>query len=316
MSFTAVITDHGFPNVDAEARIITAAGGTVSVAQCRSAGEVASVAASADALLVQWAPIDAVAMQALRRCRVIVRYGIGTDNLDLTAARERGIPVCNVPDYGIDEVADHAVSMALALGRQLPQTDARTRAGTWSMLPIQPMPAYRHMTFAVAGLGRIGRAVLTRARGFGFRLAAYDPHLPHAAFASDVSRLDREQLFRQADILSLHLPLTPESRHLVDARSLALMKPTAHLINTARGALVDTPALAAALRDGTIASAGLDVYEQEPLPMDHPLRQCANLLLTSHMAWYSEASGPTLQRLAAEELVRGVTGQPLRNRIA
>ena len=200
----------------------------------------------------------------------------------------------------------------LSLARQLVRIDRRVRAGTWRITPDAPMPAFRAMTFATVGFGRIARAVLERAGAFGFRLAAYDPLVPEEVFQrAGVERLGLDALVAGADIVSLHCPLTTETRHLVDAERLRQMKPTAVLVNTARGGLVDTVALAEALADGTVAAAGLDVFETEPLPEDHPLRLCPNALLTSHVSWYSEQSVPRLQRKAAEEVVRALNGEPL-----
>jgi D-3-phosphoglycerate dehydrogenase len=313
--FKAVITDHGFPDVGPEQDVLRAAGCDVVVAQCKTAEDVIAATAGADVVLVQWAPITADVVAALDRCRVIVRYGIGVDNVDLAAARARGIPVCNLPDYCVDEVADHTLALALALGRQLPAIDRRTREGTWALAPAsKPMPAFREMTFATAGFGRIARGVLERARPFGFRLAAYDPYVSDDALAAaGVDRLTRDALLAEADVLSLHLPLTDETRHFVGAAEMARMRPHAVLVNTSRGPLIDTVALAEALGRRTIAYAGLDVFEAEPLPPDHPLRESPYALLTSHVAWYSEASLPMLQRLAAEEAARALRGEPLKN---
>ena len=311
-TFHVVYTDHGFPDVATEQALIEEAGGTLTVSQCRTPDEVIAATAGADALIVQWAPITADVIASLDRCRVIVRLGIGVDNVDLDAAREQGIPVCNVPDYCLDEVADHSLALALSLARQLPRIDRRVRAGTWQITPDAPMPAFRAMTFATVGFGRIARAVLERARAFGFRLAACDPLVPDDVFrASGIDRLDLDTLFAEADIVSLHCPLTPATQHLANADRLRQMKPTAILVNTARGGLVDTVALAQALEAGTIAAAGLDVFETEPLPDDHPLRTAPNALLTSHVSWYSEQSVPMLQRKAAEEVVRALRGEPL-----
>ncbi|MDQ3411363.1 MAG: C-terminal binding protein, partial [Chloroflexota bacterium] len=173
-----VITDHGYPHVDMERQLVESAGAELRVAQCATPLAVIAAAGDADVLLVQWAPIDAQVIASLERCRLIVRYGIGVDNVDLAAATGRGIPVCNVPDYGTEEVADHAVSMTLALARQLPMIDRLVRAGTWKITPPAPMPSFSEMTFAVAGFGRIARAVIERARALRFRIAAYDPLLP------------------------------------------------------------------------------------------------------------------------------------------
>ena len=312
------ITDYGFSDIHQERHIINSARYDLLAGQCKSPEAVLAAAADADALLVQWAPITAAVINGLNQCRVIVRYGIGVDNVDLAAAKARGIPVCNVPDYCIDEVADHAVALALALSlaRQLPMIDRRVRAGTWKITPDHPMPALSTMTFAAAGLGRIARAVLARAGAFGCRPAAYDPYVKPEVFAANgIMRLTLEEMFRQADVLSLHMPLTPETRHLINPASLAKMKPTAIIINTARGGLVDAVALAEALQAGVIAGAGLDVFDPEPLPMEHPLRRRNTAILTSHIGWFSDQSVPKLKRLAAEEVVRALRGEALRNQI-
>lgn len=313
---TVLVTDYSFANLDPERAVLEPTGCSIEHAQCKTAAEVIGRAGQADVLMVQWAPITAEVIAALPRCKLIVRYGIGVDNVDLAAAKARGVIVCNVPDYSIDEVADHAVSTALALGRQLPQLDQRLRGGVWKLAPVTPMPAFRDMTFAVAGFGRIGRAVLDRAKGFKFKLAAYDPFVTEDRFkAAGVLKLSLDELFQQSDILSLHLPLTPETKHLVNATRIAKMKSSAVIVNTARGGLIDTHALATALNSGAIGYAGLDVFEIEPLPADHPILRCQNALLTSHMAWYSERSLPQLQRMAAEEAARFVRGESPKNRV-
>jgi D-3-phosphoglycerate dehydrogenase len=311
-----LITDHGFPNLRHEEAVLGAADARLVVAQCKTPDEVIAAARDADALLVQWSPVSAAVIAALTRCKVIVRYGIGYDNVDTAAAKARGIPVCNVPDYGVSEVAEHAVALALAMARQLPQIDSRVRSGTWKIVPDRPMRPVREMTFATAGFGRIARAAHAMMAGFGCMRIACDPFVGAEAMkAAGVEKVDAGGLFARADILSLHLPLTAETRHFANAAGLATMKKTAILVNTARGPLVDTVALAQALHDGTIAAAGLDVFESEPLPSDHPIRTAPRALLTSHVAWYSESSIPRLQRLAAEEVVRALHGEPLRNRV-
>jgi D-3-phosphoglycerate dehydrogenase / 2-oxoglutarate reductase len=300
-----VITDFQFPNIAVEAGIVKSAGGELFAFQCRTEDEVIANACDADALLVQWAPITQSVIERLPHCKVIVRYGVGLDNVDVTAARKRGIAVRNIPDYCIDEVADHTFALAMSLARQLPTIDRQIRQGVWRIVPPRPMQASRQLWFATIGCGRIARAVLSRARACKYNLAVCDPYLPaDADLPEGALKMTLEELLRCGDILSLHLPLSNESRHLINADSLSKMKPSALLLNTARGELIDTVALAAALDKGQIAGAGLDVFEKEPLEEDHPLRKCRNVILTSHVSWYSELSGPTLQRMAAEEAVR------------
>jgi len=314
--FTVIITDHSFPGTATERELIEAAGGILEVASCRSEEDVIGACGGADLFLVQWAPITERVLRGCPRCRTVIRYGIGVNNVDLAAATRLGVAVANVPDYCIDEVADHTLALALALGRQLPATEKRLRAGGWAITPPSPMPAFRDMNFVAIGLGRIGRSVLLRARVFGFRLAAHDPVAPEGAFRdAGARRLPLDEAFAEADVLSLHLPLGPDTRHLVSCHRLRSMKRTAVLINTSRGALVDTVGLAAALTEGRLAGAGLDVFEDEPIPPGHPLLGCPGTILTSHTAWFSETSVVRLQRMAAEEAVRALRGEPLRNRV-
>ncbi len=309
-----LITDYGFPNLDPETEVFSQAGIEFVTAQCKTEEEVIDAAAGCDALLVQWAPVRERVAKALPDCRLVVRYGIGVDNLDIPALKTHGKAVAYVPDYCVDEVADHALALALSLARQLPQTHARTIGGTWKITPPSTMPAFRTMTFATMGYGRIARAILDRARAFGFSLAAYDPFVsPDVMKQNGVQSLELDSLFQLSDIVSLHAPLTPETKHVVNADRLRSMKSTSIVINTARGPLIDTVALAHALTEGLIGGAGIDVYETEPLEEDHPLRLAPNTILTSHTAWYSEESVPELQRSGALEVVRGLTGQPLRN---
>lgn len=312
------ITDYGFSNVDTERRIIEAAGGELRTGQCKTPSEVIELCHEADVVIAQWAPLDAAVIARLERCKGLVRYGIGVDNIDLAAAAAAGIPVANVPDYCIDEVADHTLALALSLVRQLGSTDERVRGGEWAITPpAKTMPSLRRMTFATAGFGRIARAVLARAAAFGCAPAAYDPYVPAEVFENQgVRRLDVDELFAESDILSLNLPLTSNTRHFANAARLGLMKPHAVLVNTARGGLVDTHALAAALANGRPFAAGLDVFESEPLEAGHPLRKAPNVLLTSHTAWFSADSVGELQRLAAEEAARRLRGEDFKNTVS
>ena len=306
-----VYTDNGFGDTEIERQLVEAAGGKLIAHQCRTEEEVLFLSRDADALLVQWAPITAKVIDCLApNCRLIVRIGIGVDNVDLEAARERDIDVCNVPDYCTDEVADHTMALALSLLRQIGQTDSRTRRGQWSITPDRPIAAFSSQNFVTVGFGRIAQAVLERARGFRFRLGAVDPNLADDVFNdAGVTRLSLDEAFRRADVLSLHCGLSDETYHLVNDARIGMMKPSAVVVNTSRGGLVDPRALAGALATGRIAGAGLDVYEQEPLPEKSPLRSCPNTLLTSHVAWYSTDSIIRLRELAAREIVRYINGE-------
>lgn len=310
-----VITDYGFKNLDNEKQVLQTAGYEVVTAQCKTEQEVIAAAAGADALLVQWAPVSPAVIDSLEHCKVIVRYGIGVDNIHLDAAKEKNIPVCNVPQYCIDEVADHTMALALSLCRQLGATREQMQQ-QWKITPPEAMEALRYRWFVTAGFGRIAREVMARARGFKFKLAAYDPFVSAEVMAEfGVEKLTLEEAFAKADVLSLHLPLTDATRHLVNEKSIQQMKQSAIVINTSRGGLIDTYALAAALQQHRIGGAGLDVFEAEPLPAVHPLWTAPNTALTSHTAWYSEASVPALQQLAAEEVLRALTGKALLNRV-
>ncbi len=311
-----LITDYGFTDIQQETALISGAGFALQAAQCKTEEEVLQHGSDAAALLVQWAPVTARVIEGLQHCRLIVRYGIGVDNVDLEAAKKKKIVVCNVPDYCIAEVADHTVSLALALARQLTATHNRTIGGEWKIIPPQPALPFYEMKFATIGFGRIAREVQKRVTPFGLRKLAYDPYISKEDMAlHEVSYAGFDEIVETADIISLHLPLTSQTRHLVNRDVMKRMKKGAILINTSRGGLIDTEALADALAEGRI-SAGLDVFEQEPLPVTHPLMKCDNVILTSHTAWYSERSVPTLQRMAAEELVRGLTTGAVNNRVA
>lgn len=312
-----VITDYGFPTIDYEREAAEKIDCDLVTGQCRTEEEVLELTKTADAILAQWAPVSRKVIEGLENCKIIVRYGIGVDNVDLKAAKEMGIPVCNVPDYCIDEVADHAVAMGIALARQLTTTDKRVRSGNWKITPPLVMPPFREMTFATLGYGRIAREVLKRAAALGFKTAAYDPFVEAPEMKkNNVEPLKLEQLLEGADIISLHLPLNDATHHIINEGTIGQMKSQSIIINTARGGLIDNEALASALLNRRIGAAGLDVFEEEPLPVTHPLMSCDNTILTSHTAWYSASSIPVLQRMAMDELVRGLTGQPLRNRVA
>lgn len=265
-------------------------------------------------VLTQFAPVTRLALSKMAPSATVIRYGVGVDNIDVEAAEELGIRVAYVPDYCVDEVADHTAGLLLALLRKVVFLDRSVREGRWDpVAQAKPMLPLRDATIGLLGCGRIGRAVLARLEPFVGRILIHDP-LPSADYQEfrSVTQVDIDTLLRESDALSLHLPLVDATRHVLNGRRLAQMKETAYVVNTARGGLIDTDALAEALRDGRLGGAALDVFEVEPLPEDSPLRSAPNLILTPHAAWYSDNSISRLQRLAAEEAVRALRGEPLR----
>ena len=308
------VTDYTFPTLEPEQIVLAEVGATVTGFQCKTETEVIDAVQGSHVVLTQFAPVTRRVLASLAEGATVVRYGVGVDNIDLKAAAELGVTVAYVPDYCMDEVADHTVAMLLTLLRRLPALDKGVRAGRWDGIKIaQPLLPLDQVTVGLIGLGRIGRAVVQRLGAFGCRFSVFDPYLTSEEAAGlGVTLRELEQVLQEADALSLHIPLTKETRHFIDEERLALMKPSAVLVNTARGGLVDTQALVQALTEKRLYGAALDVFEEEPLPPNSPLREVEGLLLSPHLAWYSESALVRLQRLAAEEVKRALLGEPLR----
>jgi D-3-phosphoglycerate dehydrogenase / 2-oxoglutarate reductase len=302
-----VITDCDHGDVDPELAVLDGHDVELRVLACRTPEEVAAQAGEADVLINQYVPITAAVLDALPRCRLVVRYGVGVDNVDLQAATERGVWVANVPDYGRDEVADHTLALALALLRGVVALDRSVRDGTWDLDPARPLRRLATLTWGVVGCGAIGTAVAGRAAGLGMRVLGYD--LPTVRSEAPIERVPLEELLEEADLVSLHAALTPDTRHLVGAAALARMRPTAHLVNTARGGLVEEAALLAALDDGALAGAALDVLEREPPDeLGWRLARHPRVVATPHAAWYSEEAFHTLKSEVAREALRVLGG--------
>lgn len=311
--YRAVITDCDYPDVEQQRAVVEAAGAELIWENLRTEDALIAGLADADVLLTQYAPLTARVIERLERCRGIVRYGVGYDTVDLVAATRRSIYVCNVPDYGTDEVSDHAITLLLTVARKIVPLARGVQAGVWSLEHIKPVGRLRGRILGIVGMGRIGALTARKAQAFGLDVIAHDPLLPASGFAESGARsVTLEELLRDADYVSLHAPLSDETHHLIGDRTLGLMKPTAFLVNTARGGLVDADALGRALRAGRIAGAAIDVTETEPIPRDSPLLGLENCLITPHAAWYSEEASAALQRLAAEEAVRLLRGEPPR----
>ena len=307
MAGVVVITDCDHGDVDPERAVLDGHDVELRVLACRTPEEVAAQAGGADVLINQYVPITAAVLDALPRCRLVVRYGVGVDNVDLEAATERGVWVANVPDYGRDEVADHTLALAMALLRGVVALDRSVRDGTWDLDPARPLRRLATLTWGVVGCGAIGTAVARRAAGLGMRVLGYD--LPTVRSEAPIERVPLEELLEAADLVSLHAALTPDTHHLVGGAALARMRPTAHLVNTARGGLVEETALLAALDAGALAGAALDVLEHEPPDeLGWRLARHPRVVATPHAAWYSEEAFHTLKSEVAREALRVLGG--------
>ncbi len=315
MSIVA-ITDYTFPDLGIEESLLRLHGHElVAWKDKRSSSELTQLVASADAVITQFAPVDAKVIASMQRAKVIVRYGIGVDNVDLEAARAKGIPVCNIPEYCIDEVADHTLAFILAATRQVVQNALSIRNGLWGLATsLDQMRTLRNQTVGIVGFGRIGREVAARLAAFKCRLLVFDPVVPAAAICqAGCEAATLESLLAQSDIVTLHCPSTSITRKLLNASSLALMKRGAVVINLARGDMVDTAALVAALQSGQIAAAAIDVCDPEPIPLDSPLRSLPNVIAASHIASASPTAVVTLRTTAAELVVKALRGESLPN---
>jgi D-3-phosphoglycerate dehydrogenase len=305
-----VITDCDHDAFDAEIAVARAEGVELRLAQARTRDELLEVAADADGLVVQYAGITAEVLDGLSRLRVVSRYGVGVDSVDLAAAAARGVAVCNVPDYGTEAVSDHAIALVLTASRGIARLDRGVRAGRFELAAVRPVGQVRGSTFGVLGLGRIGQATAEKARGLGYEVIGYDVMAPEGATEwHGVPLAPFEEVLARADVLSLHTPLTERTHHLLGDHELGLLKPTAVLVNTSRGGVVDTDALVAALADGRLRAASIDVHEEEPVPAGHALTRLENVVLTPHLAWYTEESYAELKRRTVQNAVDVIAGR-------
>ena len=309
-----VISDYYYKNLDQEKAILASVDAELLSYHCKTEDEVIQAAADCDALICQFAPITRRVIESLRRCKVIVRYAIGVDTIDLKAAEECGIIVCNVPDYSIDEVSNHVIALLLDCCKKLTYMAGQTKLGNTSYTMIEPLSRMEGRTLGLMGFGRIARVVARKMSGFGLNIIAYDPMMDTAAAQQlNVSPVSFQELLAQSDYISIHCPLTQETHHLFDRQIFEQMKPTVIFINTARGAIVKEEDMVAFLREHEFAMAGIDVTETEPVPTDHPLLKLNNAVVTPHVAWYSVESVLSLQRKVAEEVAGVLSGQPPRH---
>jgi len=303
-----VITDHPFPSADIEREALAAIGAQLVVGRCREAAEVIDLARDADGVLVTYAPVTREVIDALTRCKIVGRMGIGLDNVDIAAATVRGIVVTNVPDYCVDEVSDHALALLLGCVRRLRQLDQAVRAGQWDFRPFRPIPRIRGKVIGLVGFGKIARAMARKCQGLGMQVATFDPYI-----APDIARSQGavpmrslEELLRESDFVSVHVPLGAETRGLLGEAEFGIMKHGAVLVNTARAEIVDEGALGQALASGRLTAAGLDVIVNPRA--DHPLLAFPGVLVSPHAAFFSEEATEELQARAVGDVVRVLTG--------
>jgi D-3-phosphoglycerate dehydrogenase len=303
-----LVTDISWPDTRIEDEVLAAVGATTVLSPDGEEATLLSLVADADAILTCFAQVTPAVVEAGRRLRVIGRYGVGTDNIAVDTATQRGIPVTNVPVYCTHEVAEHVLGMSLAMIRGLVPYDRAVRTGNWSLESGLPIRRVAGSTLGIIGFGAIGQSLARKAAALEMRVVVHDVHSGRV-HAAGVEFVELPELAAMADVVSVHVPLLPSTQGLVDARFLAMMKPTAYLVNAARGAVVDIDALTEALQQGTIAGAGIDVFEPERLPDGHPLLSQERLLATPHTAFYSEESMRDLARLAAENVAAVLDGR-------
>lgn len=312
-----VLITEAMPLIEEERKILSKHA-DVRLAKSLNEDELAEEVKDVDVIMVVYAKITEKIINSAAKLRGIVRYGIGVDNIDLKAASKRRIPVANVPDYCIGTVADHAFALILALNRKLLLADRILRSGEYGLW-TSPSPKLMGVdlegkVLGLVGVGKIGSAVAARAKGFGMKVVAFDPYIPkEIAEKIGVELVDLETLLKNADFISIHAPLTPETRGIIGEKELRMMKRTAYIINTARGPIIQEKALYKALKNGWIAGAGLDVYEKEPPDLDNPLFKLENVILTPHIAYYTKEAIWRLEMSAVEEAIRILQGKMPKN---
>lgn len=307
--YKVVVTDYEFASFEREREILKKADAELFLAQCRSEEDFILQTHDADGLLNNHSVISRRVIESLTKCKIIVSYGIGVDTIDIQAATEHGIFVANVPAYCIDEVSDHTMALLFSCARKICFFNQKTKSGKWDFKLGKPLYRLRGKILGLVGFGKIARRVAFKAKAFGLNIVCYDPYVEKSvAKEEEVKFASFDELLSQSDFVSIHVPLNPETKHLLNEENFKLMKPSAILINTARGGIVDTPSLYKALREGWIAGAAIDVVEGKPLSPKNPLLKLDNLIITPHTAWYSEESIEELQTTAASEVARVLSG--------
>ncbi len=308
------ITDCDHDDINVESGVLAKEGLEAPWLNCKTEDDLIRECKGFRSLINQYAPFTEKVFAALSpELKVVVRYGVGVDNVDLKAATKYGVKVCNVPDYGMYEVADQAMALALALARKVVFCNERVKSGVWNYQEAIPIYRLSTQTVGVIGVGRIGTAFAERAKAFGLKVIAYDEYARKAGKTKDyMEMVGLDELLERADIISIHCPLDG-NRDLIAAPQLKKMKKNAYLINVSRGGIINEKDLYEALKAGEIAGAACDVFSPEPVAKDNPLLTLDNFLATPHIAWYSEQAALDLERKVAEEAARGALGQDLLN---
>ena len=311
MNKRVLVTDYISPSPDIERELLAQVDAELVAPAGDGPEELVALAPDVDAVLTNWKRVPTAALDVAPRCIAVSRYGIGVDNIPVDHATELGIVVTNVPDFCVDEVSDHAMALILACSRRIVPLARATSAGIWDgKSGVQGIQRLRGQTLGLVGYGRLARAVAAKAVPFGLSVLAYSPRIASHTLDPGVTRADSlEDLLQKSDYVSLHTPATAESRGMIGEAALRLMKPTAYLINTARGALLDEEAVSRAVREHWIAGAALDVLATEPPPPDHPLLGLPDIIVTPHTAFYSEQAIADVQRRAASNVVSALSGQ-------
>lgn len=312
MVFKVLLTDYEFENLKYEEEVFAASGLDIAFvkAQCKTEEEVIEQAKNADAILNQYAPISRRVIESMENAKVISRYGVGVNTIDLEAANEKRITVANVPDYGVEEVSNHALALLLSWSRKVTLLNNEVKRGNWDFKAGVPIHRFNDQTVGVLGFGRIPRRFIEKVKPLGFKTAAYDPFVSAEEMAAaGVQKLELDEIIREADYLSVHVPLIKDTFHLLNEERFSQMKKNAVIINTARGPIIDEKALAAALDKGIIAGAALDVTEEEPIGIDSQLLHMDNVIITPHSAWYSEEAMVELRQKAANNIVQVLKGE-------
>jgi D-3-phosphoglycerate dehydrogenase len=307
--FRVVITDFEYDSLLIEQEIMDRADADFVTAQCRTEDEVIAAVQGADGILNQYAPITEKVIENLHNCKVISRYGVGVNTIDLDSATRKGIIVANCTDYCLDEVSDHAMALLLDSARKISFLNGRTKAGTWDYKQAIPVYRLRGRVLGLIGFGRISQNFSMKANAFGLKVVVYDPYITdELAFSYRVERVDLTSLCMESDFISVHLPLTQATKGMIGKKQFSCMKPEAVILNTSRGSVIDETALIEALQSSIIAGAALDVTEEEPLDMNHPFLTMEQVILTPHTAWYSEESERELKRKVAQNVADVLSG--------